>query len=74
MCVAIYLALTMLALIYSDSVIESLALSAQSEGELVIVLALGWEIVPALWPLFALAMVLSSAVTLFIVRRLRARE
>lgn len=69
MCVAIYLVLMLLAWLYSDSLVESLALATQSENGLGVVMALGWEIVPALWPLFVMAMVLASGVTLFIARR-----
>lgn len=72
MCVAIYLALFFLAWLYSDTLLESLALATQSDGGQSVVMALGWEIVPVLWPLFALAMVFASGVTLFIVRRTKA--
>ena len=72
MCVAIYLVLFALAFMYSESIIEPLGLTIQGDGEPMLI-ALGWEIVPAMWPLFALAMVLASGVTLFVSRRIQAR-
>ncbi|MCG8427361.1 MAG: hypothetical protein MI754_08405 [Chromatiales bacterium] len=70
MCVAIYLVLIGLAFLYSDALIESLVLSQAADGQSAVAMALGWEIVPVLWPLFLLAMVVASAGTLFVSRRL----
>lgn len=69
MCIAIYAILLALLLFYTDFYLEQYALSVSSSDEHWIVVALGWEIVPSLWPLLLLLMVASSAVTLFIARR-----
>lgn len=69
MCIAIYLALIGLFVFYSDYVVNQYALTViQSSGE-TMVIAVGWEMVPALWPLLVAAMVVASAATLFVARR-----
>jgi hypothetical protein len=70
MCMAIYAALFALLLFYSDYLIEPYALSVNSGESQWMVVALGWEIVPLLWPVVLLLMVVSSAATLLLVRRL----
>lgn len=73
MCMAIYAALFALLLYYSDFLIEPYALSLNtSEGEWMVV-ALGWEIVPLLWPVLLLVAVVASGVTLFVSRRLATK-
>jgi hypothetical protein len=73
MCIAIYAALFALLLYYSDYLIEPYALSLQTGGGEWMVVALGWEIVPQLWPVMLLLMVAASAMTLFLARRLGTR-
>jgi hypothetical protein len=70
MCMAIYAALMALLLIYSDYMLEQYALSASSGENEWMVVALGWEIIPTIWPVILLMVVASSAVTFFVVRRL----
>jgi len=70
MCIAIYAALMLLLWIYSDSVLDQYALSASSGADEWTVIALGWEIIPAIWPAILFAVVASSAVTFFVLRRL----
>ncbi len=65
MCRAIYLALIGLFYIYSDWMLEQYSLSIVAEEGKSMVVALGWEIVWELWPLFILMLVVSSAVTFF---------
>lgn len=69
MCVGIYTALLALLLYYSNHYLEQYALSVSSGDEGWMVVALGWEVVPQLWPVVLLAMIASSALTLFISRR-----
>ena len=73
MCYAIYLTLIGLFLIYSDSVLEQFALSTSAGDGEWMVTAIGWEILAQLWPVFAAALVLSSAITFFVVRRLYSK-
>lgn len=73
MCVAIYLALIGLFLFYSDYIVSQYALALAPEGGEEMVVALGWEMVPHLWPLLVAAMVVASAVTLFVARRVFAK-
>lgn len=70
MCYAIYLTLIGLFLIYSDSMLSEHALSASSGGDEWMIVALGWEIIPAIWPAFVMALIISSAVTFIITRRI----
>ena len=74
MCYIIYISLFVLALIYSDSLLEQYALGVFSDDHQMLTVALGWEIIPALWPVFLLAMVLASAVTFFVSRRVFAHS
>lgn len=69
MCLAIYAALLALLLYYSDTILEQYALSAASGENEWMMVALGWEILPMLWPAILLMMVVASALTLFISRR-----
>lgn len=69
MCIAIYTGLIVLLLLYSDFTLESYALSTSSGGNEWMITALGWEIIPTIWPVILLTMVATSAVTFFIVRR-----
>ena len=73
MCYLIYISLLVLALIYSESVVNEYALSVMSDDNQILTVALGWEIVSVLWPLFLFAMVLGSAITFFISRKLYSR-
>lgn len=70
MCMAIYFALFALFLFYSDYVIDQYALSIASENQEWMVVALGWEMVPMLWPIGVLLMILASGITLFVSRRI----
>ncbi len=70
MCVGIYAALLALLLFYSDYMLEQYALSSSSGNSEWMVVALGWEILPTIWPVILLVMVAASAVTLFVSRRL----
>ncbi len=70
MCYVIYFSLFALALIYSDNLLEQYALTVSGGGNQWLTVALGWEIIPAIWPVFLLAMVLGSAVTFFISRKI----
>jgi hypothetical protein len=71
MCYVIYLSLICLLLIYSDFQLEQYALSVSAEEGQWILTALGWEILPSLWPILLLSMVLASAATLLVVTRLK---
>ena len=70
MCYAIYFALIALFLIYSDSVISQYALSAPTADGGWMTIALGWELVLEIWPVFLLVFVLASALTFFISRKI----
>ncbi len=69
MCVGIYLALIALFIFYSDFVISQFALSVESSNQQWMMIAIGWEMMVELWPAIVLAMIISSAVTLFVSRR-----
>lgn len=73
MCIAIYLALMALFLFYSDYVIDQYALAVTQPGGETMVVAVGWEMAPVLWPLLVVAMVVASAITLFMARWLAAK-
>ena len=68
MCIAIYALLFALALFYSDSILEQYALAVSGGENQWLTVALGWEMVLTLWPVFLLAMVAASALTFFISR------
>lgn len=68
MCVAIYAGLFALFAYYSHSVIEQYMLATSSDGE-VMVVAMGWELVPLLWPVLVAAMLVASAATVWVMRR-----
>lgn len=70
MCMAIYAALVALLWIYSDYMLEQYALSISSGADEWTVVALGWEMLPAIWPVLLLMVVASSAVTFVVIRRL----
>jgi hypothetical protein len=70
MCMAIYVALMALLWIYSDDMLEQYALSTSSGTNEWTVVALGWEILPAIWPVVLLIVVASSAGTFYVSRRL----
>ena len=70
MCYLIYISLLVLAWLYSDSILDQYALGVLSDENQMLTVALGWEIVPILWPVFLLLMVLASVVTLFVSRKL----
>ncbi len=72
MCYAIYGALIFLFALYSDTLIEEYALSASVDEGQWIQVARGWEIVAHLWPLLVLTLVVSSAVTYLVTRRILA--
>ena len=74
MCYVIYISLLVLALVYSESMVNEYALSVVSGDNQMLTVALGWEIVAVLWPLSLLAMVLGSAVTFFVSRKMYNRE
>jgi len=74
MCYVIYAALILLFGLYCDSLLQSLALAATTGDGGLMTMALGWEMVPHLWPLLALAAVISSLLTYQVVVRLMARK
>ncbi len=74
MCYVIYISLLALALIYSDSILDQYALSVLSGENQMLTVALGWEIIPILWPVFLLAMVLGSVVTFFVSRKIFSND
>ena len=69
MCIAIYIVLTGLFIIYSDAILQQYALSISSADGEWMIMAIGWEIIPQIWPVLVMGMVISSAVTLFVVRK-----
>jgi len=73
MCLAIYGALFALLLFYSDYALEQYALSVSSGEQQWMVVAIGWEMLPLLWPLALLLMVVASGATLLVTRRLARR-
>ena len=73
MCFVIYAAIIVLSWLYCDSLLQTLALSTASGDGGWMTIALGWEIVPQLWPLLLLAAVLSSLLTFLVMRKLAAR-
>ncbi len=74
MCMAIYAALMVLLWIYSDYMLEQYALSTPSGANEWTVVALGWEMLPTIWPVILLMVVASSAVTFFLVRLLGTKK
>ena len=74
MCMAIYAALFALLLFYGDYVIEQYALSVTAGEEQWMVVAIGWEMLPLLWPVGLMLMVVASGLTLFVVRWLGKRH
>ena len=69
MCTAIYISLIALLLLYSDFVLEQYALSVTAGDAQWTLVAIGWEIIPFIWPAIVLAMVAASAVTFLIMRK-----
>lgn len=67
MCRAIFFFLIGLFVIYSDWTLDQYQLAVTGEGGDWMPIALGWEIAGILWPLLALAAVLASAVTYFVI-------
>lgn len=70
MCLLIYIALIGLFIFYSDFVLDQHALSVASGENDWMIIAQGWELLPHIWPALVMAMLVSSAVTLFVSRRL----
>jgi hypothetical protein len=68
MCMAIYILLLGLLLYYSDYVLEQYALSVAGGEEQWMVVAIGWEMVPLIWPVALLLLIAGSATTLFLLR------
>jgi len=69
MCYLIYGTLILTLAVYGDALIGQYALSmAAGDGHWTQV-AQGWELLLELWPLFALAAVLASALTWLVARR-----
>jgi hypothetical protein len=66
---AIYAALFALFVYYSHFVIEQYALASSMGADEVMVVAVGWEMVPLLWPLLVAAMLVASAATVWVMRR-----
>lgn len=69
MCMAIYAALIGLFIYYSHSVIEQYVLATSTGGGEMMVVAVGWELVPLLWPVLVAAMLLASAASVWVMRR-----
>ena len=74
MCFIIYISLIGLLLIYSDSLLEHYALSERVHEADWMVVALNWEIIPQLWPLFLLGMAVASFFTVLVLRLLNRRK
>jgi hypothetical protein len=74
MCYAIYISLIALFIFYTDYNLSQYVLSTQSGDNQWISVALGWEIIPEIWPAFILVMAASSAFTLLISRRIQANR
>ncbi len=70
MCIAIYVALFALLLFYSNHAIEQYALSVTTAEQQWMVVAIGWEMLPLLWPVVLMLMIVASGITLFVMRRL----
>ncbi len=73
MCFAISAALIALLWMYSDYLLEQYALSISTTGEQWTMVAIGWEIIPLIWPVLLMAMIAASAATIFVMRRLSAK-
>ncbi len=73
MCFAISAALIALLWMYSDYMLEQYALSISTTGEQWTMVAIGWEIIPLIWPVLLMAMIAASAATIFVMRRLGAK-
>ena len=69
MCHVIYISLTALLLLYSEYVLEQYALSVTAGDAQWTLVAIGWEIIPFIWPVIVLVMVAASAVTFLIMRK-----
>ena len=74
MCLVIYLALIGLLLLYSIVILEEYVLAVSSPDHPLMAVAQGWEIVAEIWPVFLLGMVVSSAVTLFVLQKRGGRQ
>ena len=74
MCYAIYAVLLLVAGVYCDAQLQSVALSTSTGDDGWMVIALGWEIIPQLWPLLFLAAVFSSLLTYLVVGRMTVRK
>jgi membrane protein implicated in regulation of membrane protease activity len=74
MCVSIYAALIALFFYYSDFIISAFVLAVPTDGNSIMAIAVGWEMVSQLWPLVVLAMVVSSALTLYITFKIQGRN
>ncbi len=69
MCFVIYAAIILVSWLYCDSLLQTLALSSAGAEGGWMTIALGWEIVPQLWPLLLLVAGGSSFLTFLITRR-----
>jgi hypothetical protein len=74
MCIAIYVALFALLLFYSNHAIEQYALSITTAEQQWMVVAIGWEMIPLLWPVGLSLMIVASGITLFVMRRLHNKR
>lgn len=74
MCYVIYISIFALFILYTDYNLSQYALYTPAGDDHWISVALGWEIIPEIWPAIILAMVVSSAITLFITQRLQAQR
>jgi hypothetical protein len=68
MCYLIYLTLIGIFLFYSDAILDQHALFVSAGDNQWMIEAIGWELLPLLWPILVLAMVLASAFTFFLTR------
>ncbi len=68
MCMAIYATFLVLLWVYSDYMLDQYALSVTSGAGEWVVIALGWEMLPVIWPALLLMVVASSAITFFVMR------
>lgn len=74
MCMGIYAALIGLFAFYSNYVINQYALVVNSAGGGTMTVAVGWEMVPLLWPVIVAAMLLASALSVYVTRRISCRD
>ena len=69
----IYAALIALFAFYSHYVVSQYSLAVTTAAGEPMTVAVGWELVPLLWPVLVGAMLIASAVSVFVTRRIGCR-